>query len=69
MHKYCYDFRGSCSREPMKSPFNDEKSINRGNFWIEQAPLAEVIFKYAVHTQRSLADSKENQTHAIFHRK
>ena len=58
---YCYDLRGSCSWESMKSHFNDKKFINRRNFWIEQAPLVEVINKYAVHTQRSSADSKGNQ--------
>ena len=45
----------------MKSPFNDEKFINRRNFWDEQAPSAELIYNYAVYTQRSTADSKGNQ--------
>ena len=50
----------------MKSPFNDEKFINRRNFWIKQAPLVEVIYNYAVHTQRSTADSQENQTQKYY---
>ena len=24
---YCYDLRGSCSRESMKSPFDGEKNL------------------------------------------
>ena len=28
----------------MKSPFNDGKFINKRNFWVEQAPSAEVIY-------------------------
>ena len=31
-------------------------------FWIEQALSAEVTYSEAVHTQRSTADSIENQT-------
>ena len=59
---YYYDLRGSCSWESMKSFFNDESFINIRNFLVEQAPLAEVIHNYAVHTLRSTADSKGNQT-------
>ena len=50
----------------MKSPFNDEKFINRRNFLVEQAPLEEVIQNYAVHTQRSTVDYKGNQTQRYY---
>ena len=59
---YCYNLRGSCIWESMRRPFNDEKFINRRSSWVDQAPLAEVIHNYAVHTQRSRAGSKGNQT-------
>ena len=35
-----------------------KKLIYKRNFWVEQAPLAEVIYNYAVHIQRSTAVSK-----------
>ena len=35
-------------------------------FWVEQAPLAEVIYNYAVHIQRSTEVSKENQTQRYY---
>ena len=49
----------------MRSPFNGEKFISRRNFWVKQAPSAEVIYNYAVHTQRSTADSKEPNTEIL----
>ena len=57
----CYDPQGSCSWESMKSPFSDGKFINRRNFWVEQAPSAEVIYNDAVHTQHNSADFTGNQ--------
>ena len=65
-YTYCYDLRGSCSRESMKSPFDDEKFISRRNFSVRQAPSAEVIYNYANHTQRSTVDSKENPTQRYY---
>ena len=44
VYNYCYDLRGSCSWESMKSPFDDEKFIYRRNFAIKQAPSAEAIY-------------------------
>ena len=61
--EYCYDLRGSCSWESMRSPLNDEKFISKRNFWVKQAPSAEVIYNYAVHTQRSTTDSKKKTQH------
>ena len=46
----------------MKSPVDDEKFIYRRNFSVKQAPSAEVIYNYAIQTQRSTANSKENPT-------
>ena len=63
---YCYDLRGSCSWESKKSPFDDEKFIYRRNFSVKQAPSAEVIYNYAIQTQRSTANSKENPTQRYY---
>ena len=63
---YSYDLRGSYSRESMKSLLDDEKFISRRNFSVKQAPSAEVIYYYAIHTQRSTADSKENPTQRYY---
>ena len=49
----------------MESPFNDGKFINSRNFWVEQAPSADVIYSDAAHTLRSTADSKGNQTQRL----
>ena len=46
----------------MKSPFNDGRLITRKNFWNEQILSSDVIYNDAVYTQRSTADSTENQT-------
>ena len=66
MNMYCYDLWGSCSRESMKGPFDDEKFISKRNFSVKQAPSAEVIYNYAIHTQRSTANSKENTTQRYY---
>ena len=64
--KYCYDLRGSCSWESMKSPFDDGKFIYRRNFSVKQAASAEVIYNYAIQIQRSTANSKENPTQRYY---
>ena len=64
---YCSDLRGSCSWESIRSPFDDEKFISRRNFSVKQALSAEVIYNYAIHTQRSTADSKESPTQRYYH--
>ena len=66
LSRYCYDLRGSCSWESMRSPLDDEKFISRRNFSVKQAPSAEVIYNYAIHTQRSTADYKENPTQRYY---
>ena len=38
---YCYDHRGSCSWESMKSLLNNRRFINKRNFRNEQAPSVE----------------------------
>ena len=43
-----------------------ENLLTEEIFWVEQAPSAEVIYNVAVHTQRSTADSKENQTQSYY---
>ena len=48
------------------SPFDEEKFISRRNFSVKQAPSAEVIYNYSIHTQRSTADSKENSTQRYY---
>ena len=53
--------RSSGFVESMRSLFNDEKFIYRRKFWIKQAASAEEIYNYAVHTQRSTADSKKSK--------
>ena len=63
---WCYDLWGSCSWESMKNSFNDEKFINKRNFWVEQAPLAALIYNYSVHIQSSTAVSMENQTQRYY---
>ena len=42
-------------------PLNDGRFITRSDFCNEQALLAAAIHNDAVHTQRSTADSTENQ--------
>ena len=50
----------------MKSPFDEEKFIYRRSFSVKQAPSAEVIYNYAIQTQRNTANSKENPTQSYY---
>ena len=45
-----------------KSPSNDRRFIIRRIFWNNETLSAQVIYNDAIHTQRSTADSQENQT-------
>ena len=50
---YCYDLRGSCSRESMKSPFDDEKIYLQKKFLGQTNTFSRGNLKLRYHTAHS----------------
>ena len=59
-------FGAQVVKSPLKSSLGYRRFITGRNFLNEQALSAAVIYNDAVHTQRSTADSTENQTQRLY---